>query len=262
MKGPQKTTERLAVYRKDLHAAVAHFLKENVPALSGDLICKPVADEIVKLADHYLPKTDHMRPGQVLWYGIAADETSGYGKKIEDCKVTPVIVDLINDQDIEDYIKKTPKRDRQKNVAVRLHNQAFKQGAVFSYYDSAAIMRLSPSTVGKYIRNYEKETGNLVPRRGNVHDIGPTLTHKRIICIKHLKEGKTVEETARETNHSPEAVVRYTSDFRRIQLCLKEGFDLCKISQTTGLSHSLIEQYVDLIEDKDKVIRNDAELPF
>ena len=27
MKGPQKTTERPAVYRKDLHAAVAHFLK-------------------------------------------------------------------------------------------------------------------------------------------------------------------------------------------------------------------------------------------
>ena len=108
----------------------------------------------------------------------------------------------------------------------------------------------------------EKETGKLVPRRGNVHDIGPTLTHKRIICIEHLKEGKTVEETARETNHSPEAVVRYTSDFRRIHLCLKEGFDLCKISKTTGLSHSLVEQYVDLIENNDKVIENDAELPF
>jgi len=249
--------------RKSFSSALSHFLKTNVPALSGDLICKPVVDKIIEMVDHYLPATDHLRPGQVLWYGVDQSETAGYGKKIEDCKITPVLVDLITDQDIEDCIQKVSKKKRQQKVAVRLHQQAFEQGAVFSYGDSAAIMRLSAGTVGKYIREYEKETGTTVPRRGNVHDLGPTLTHKKIICIKHLVEGKSIETTARETNHSPEAVTRYTNDFRRIQVCLREGWDLGKISQATNLSKALTKQYVDIMEEYGSINDNEFnEIPF
>ena len=232
----------------------------------NDLICKPVVEKIMEMADLFLPATENLRPGQVLWYGIDQSETSGYGKKIEDCKITPVLVDLITEKDIEDCIQKVSKRERQKKVAVRLHQQAYDQGAVFSYGDSAAIMRLSAGTVGTYIREYEKETGNTVPRRGNIHDMGPTLTHKKIICIKHLMEGKSIEVTSRETNHSPEAVTRYTNDFRRIQVCLKEGWELGKISQATGLSKALTKQYIDIMEEHDSIesITDNAndELPF
>ena len=182
-------------------------------------------------------------------YAVDKNETSGYGKKIEECQITPVIVDLITEEDIENYIKNVPKRERQKQVAVRLHQQAYEQGGVFSYADSAAIMRLSPNTVGNYIREYERQTGKLVPRRGNIHDMGPTLTHKRSICIKHLLEGKTVEQTARETRHSPQAVTRYTNDFKRVYCCIKEGWDIKKIAQTTALSKKLVNEYIDLIEN-------------
>lgn len=249
--------------KKSLSSALGHFLKTNVPALSGDLICKPVVDKIIEMVNLYLPATEHLRPGQVLWYGVDQSETAGYGKKIEDCKITPVLVDLITEMDIEDCIQKVSKKERQKKVAVRLHKQAFEQGAVFSYGDSAAIMRLSAGTVGKYIREYEKETDITVPRRGNVHDLGPTLTHKKIICIKHLMEGKSIEVTARETNHSPEAVTRYTNDFRRIQICLREGWELGKISQATNLSKALTKQYIDIMEEYGKINDSESdEIPF
>jgi hypothetical protein len=249
--------------KKTFRSALRHFLKKNVPSLAGDLICGPVVDKVIEMADYYLPATEHLRPGQTLWYAIDKRETSGYGKKIEDCAISPVLVDLITEQDIEDCIQKISKRERQKKVAVRLHRQAYEQGGVFSYGDSASIMRLSPSTIGSYIREYEKETGGIVPRRGNVHDMGPTLTHKKIICIKHLMEGKSVEVTARETNHSPEAVTRYTNDFRRVQVCLKEGWELGKIKQATGLSESLAKQYIDIMEKNDNLKDVDLhEMPF
>jgi len=38
------------------------------------------------------------------------------------------------------------------------------------------------------------------------------LTHKRIICEKHFLEGKSVQQTARETYRSPQAVIRYAND--------------------------------------------------
>jgi AraC-like DNA-binding protein len=255
MKG--KTNNTPPEYRKTFRAALSHFFKENIPALSGNIILTPVVDVILEMIDQYFPPGERLRPGQTLWYGTHVDETSGYGKKVEDCRITPVIVDLVT----EAYVEKVPKRKRQRNVAVRIHNQAFEQGAVFTYSDTAAIMRLSPNTVGKYIREYEKECGVSVPRRGNIHDMGPTLTHKRQICVKHLFEGKTVEETARETNHSPEAVSRYTKDFKRVYTCLKEGWDLGKIKQTTGLSESLSEQYIDMIENQNSLLELE-ELPF
>ena len=172
------------------------------------------------------------------------------------------MLDLISDKDVEDYMNKVPKRQRQQQVAVRLHQQAFQQGGVFSLADSAAIMRLSPNTVGKYLRDDERKTGKNVPRRGNVHDIGPTITHKKTICVKHLMEGKSIEQTARETNHSPDAVSRYTNDFKRVHTCLKEGWDIQKITQATALSKTLVKEYVDLIENNGNVENNHENLPF
>jgi DNA-binding CsgD family transcriptional regulator len=154
---------------------------------------------------------------------------------------------------IEDIMNKLPKRKRQQKVAVRLHNQAYQQNGVLTYADTAAIMRLSPGTVGKYIREYEKEHNIPVPRRGNIHDMGPTLTHKKIICVKHLMEGKTIEITARETNHSTSAVTRYINDFKRVYICLNSGWEYDKIAQATGMSQSLVKEYVDLIESNDNV---------
>ena len=40
-------------------------------------------------------------------------------------------------------------------------------------------MGLTAGTISRYVREHEKETGDLVPRRGTVHDMGPSLTHKR-----------------------------------------------------------------------------------
>lgn len=262
MKGKYKDDTVPSEYRKDLKSALKYFFKENVPALKGDLICEPVVNKVYELVDKYLPVTERMRPGQTLWYAVDTKEISGYGKKIEDCKIVPVIVDLINEEDIERYIKKTPKRKRQTEVAVRIHNQAYEQGGVMTYADTAAIMRLSPNTVGSYIREYEKETGKIVPRRGNVHDMGPTLTHKKEICIKHLWEGKGVEQTAKETLHSPAAVVRYVNDFKRVYTCLKEGWDLSKIKMATGLSESLIKEYSNLMNIKKEEFYEKEKMPF
>jgi hypothetical protein len=89
----------------------------------------------------------------------------------------------------------------------------------------------------------------MVPRRGNIHDMGLTLTHKKIICQKVFGEGKSVEQTARETYHSPAAVVRYVNDFKRVRECLKERMSPKKIAFATGLSLSLTNQYVDMIKE-------------
>lgn len=236
--------------RKTLEGILCHFLEQNCPQLGGRLTVKPVVKELIRLFDEFCPPIDRLKMGQVVWYAVDVNETSGYGKSIDKCKLNAVVLDLINLSDIDDLLAGVNKRERQKKVAARLFEQAYEQGSVLTSSDVAAIMRLAPGTVGKYVREAEKERGKPIPRRGNVHDMGPTLTHKRIICIKCLKEGKTVEITASETNHSPEAVTRYINDFKRVQACLSSGWEIEKISYATGLSKSLTQEYVNLINEE------------
>jgi hypothetical protein len=235
--------------KKGFHHALDNFFAENVPQLGGYLTRKAVVEKIIEMIDSYYPPSERLKMGQMIWFAVHKDEKTGYGKKLESCRQTPVILDVINHADIECLLNNIKKRERQKKVVVRLFRQAYKQDGVLTNADVASIMRLSPATISKYIREYEKDNEVLIPRRGTIHDMGRSLTHKKIICKKYFYEGKSVEITAKETYHSPQAVTRYINDFKRIRECLKAKWGIEKIAYTTGLSKKLTEEYVNMIEN-------------
>lgn len=248
--------------KKTLPAMLDTFFAENCPNLGGALTRRPIVEAIMRLVDECLPPTERLRPGQMVWLAVDEHETAGYGKSIERCRLKPVVMDLIHGGDIEDYIAGVSKMERQTKVAVRLFMQAKEQGGVLSLADAAAMMRLSAPTISKYVRGYEEQHQTVIPRRGTIHDMGPTLTHKRIICQKHCAEGKTIEQTAMETHHSPEAVIRYVGDFRRVQACLLAKWTPEQTAFATGLSLRLVGEYLELLnEDKDENL-NDSDIPF
>jgi uncharacterized protein DUF1670 len=237
--------------RKNFPAALGHFLEEQCPSLRGKLIRDRIVQAIIELFEKFYPPTERMKMGQVLWYAIDVNETAGYGKRIEDCKIQPVILNLIHEMDIDNLLLGMKKKQRQSCVIMRLFKKAFNQNAVLTQADVGSLMRLSPGTISRYVREYEKETGETVPRRGTIHDMGRSVTHKRIICVKHFKEGKTIGETSRETYHSPAAVTRYINDYKRVRECLKSHWQTEKIAFATGLSISLTKEYVDLINSNE-----------
>ncbi len=133
-------------------------------------------------------------------------------------------------------------------AAVRLFEQAKDQGGVFTGVDVATMMRLSPATISNYIRDWEKQNQCSVPRRGTIHDMGRSVTHKKQICYKIIVEGKSIEQTARETNHSPEAITRYVKDYKRILACQSQGLTPKDTAFVAKVSENLIYEYVSLIE--------------
>ncbi|MBK8093895.1 MAG: DUF1670 domain-containing protein [Verrucomicrobiaceae bacterium] len=60
------------------------------------------------------------------------------------------------------------------------------------------LLKLSPSTVDIYRREWEDEHQRMLPTRGSIHDMGTTLTHKKIILQKLIFEGKNVQTVCRE----------------------------------------------------------------
>ena len=246
MKGA-KTDPRTVSARKDLHAVLGNFFAEQLPQM-GSVTREPFVNAVIALFDEYCPPATRMKAGQVLWYAVDEKETAGYGKRIEDCDLVPVTLDLFNREDKERIESGMKRRDRSLHTAARLFNQAYQQHGVLTLQDAADMMRVSVGTMGKYVRDYERSFNEILPRRGTIHDMGPTLTHKRIICHKHIVEGKSIEQTAREAKHSASAVTRYVKDYKRVLTCWKEEMEPEKIRNATGLSKSLIKEYLDLID--------------
>ena len=248
MKG-KRSTDTPSYAKKGFRAALDTFFARHVPQLGGNLTRQAVVKEIQGMVQKFFPPTDRLTMGQMIWYAVDEKEKAGYGKSIEQCEQRPVIVDVIHETDIEALLQGVKKRERQKRVTARLFNQAYEQGGVLTNADVGAILRLSPATISRYVREHEKETEKVLPRRGTVHDMGRAVTHKRIICKKHFLEGKSIEQTARETYHSPQAVARYANDFKRVRECLKAKWSIEKTAYTTGLSQSLTEEYVELMNE-------------
>ncbi len=75
-------------------------------------------------------------------------------------------------------------RDVKKEAVARLCLQAYEPGGCITATELAVLLKMSPATDGKYIFRFEGEHGVVLTRRGTIHDMGPTLTHKKIIIEK------------------------------------------------------------------------------
>lgn len=75
------------------------------------------------------------------------------------------------------------------------------QDGVLNQADVSLLIGVSAGIIGKDIREFQLERGVILPYRGTIHDIGPTLTHKKIIIQQFVRNVPT-PEIARRTSHS------------------------------------------------------------
>jgi Protein of unknown function (DUF1670) len=235
--------------RKTFRSALCHLLQVEFPATFGPMITDLFAEKIDELYERFHPPRSRFRPGQVLWTGVAIDDPPSRHKRIEDTRLVPVILDLVTVQDIEQMQIKGRGIPVRLAKIVRLFEQAHEQGAVLGHADVSLLLNMSISRISTHVLSRERETGTLIPRRGTVHDMGRSVTHKAIICYKSLVEKKPTSQVAQETYHSAEDVEHYVQCFRRIQLCRDKGLSPDQIAQATGHSLALVQEYLELMEE-------------
>jgi hypothetical protein len=235
--------------RKTFASALSQFFEEQCPQMGGQLTRELLVNKIQELVEEFYPPNTHLRMGQIMWPAVDENETAAYGKTIEKTRLKPVFVDMIAPEDIEAILKGEKRKAIRQRAAVRLFNQAKEQEGVFTGMDVATMMRLSPATIYRYAREWEKQNNKIVPRRGTIHDMGRSVTHKRQICYKVIVEGKGIETVARETGHSPEAITRYVKDYKRILTCLHQGLTPKDTSFVAKVSENLVYEYISLIQE-------------
>lgn len=234
---------------KTFEGALGSFIATECPQIGGHLTRRTLVQAISQLVGAHFPASTHTAQGQMRWTAVHKDEKSSYGKTIGQSRLTPVVLDLLPHGEVAARAEGAKLREVKKDAVARLFTQAYEQDGVLTNTEVALLLKLSPGTVCAYRREWEQTHGRMLPTRGSIHDMGPTLTHKKIILQKLIFEGKTVQAVCRETDHSPEAVLRYATNFKQVLMCKGKGLDVTQTGFATKLSPRLIEEHLALIEE-------------
>jgi hypothetical protein len=228
-----------------LKPAIVNFFEREFCGMFGPVVRENIADALIDLFNSLCPESSRLKPGQIVWNALDKRTRADSEKR----RYKPVILSLVTDDEVSMFEKGSSVSTIRKNVMARMIKEAYQQGAVLSTRDLSLLLIFSASALSHQRIEYEKEHNTVLPHTGVIHDMGTTLTHKRIIIYKHVVEKKDPSIVARETNHSQLAVDKYLKDFNRVKTLVNDNKDINFIHHTTNISRQVIQQYLQIINN-------------
>jgi hypothetical protein len=242
---PTSVKKYSSAHDRFLKPAIVNFFEREFCGMFGPVVRENIADALIDLFVSLCPESSRLKPGQLVWNALDK-RTRGDS---DNRRYKPVILSLVNDDDVSMFEKGSSVSMIRKNVMARMIREAFQQGAVLSTRDLSLLL-VSPAAYLSQLRiEYEQEHKIILPHTGVIHDMGTTLTHKRIIVYKHVVEKKDPAIVARETNHSQKAVDKYIKDFYRVKTLVNDKKDVEFIHHTTNIARHVINQYLQIINN-------------
>jgi hypothetical protein len=228
-----------------LKPAIVNFFEREFCGMFGPVVRENIADALIVLFNSLCPESSRLKPGQIIWNALDKRTRADSPKR----RYKPVILSLVTDDEVSMFEKGSSISEIRKNVMARMIEEAYKQEAVLSTRDLSLLLVTGAAYLSQLRIQYEKETKKILPHTGVIHDMGTTLTHKRIIIYKHVVEKKDPSVVARETNHSQPAVDKYLKDFNRIKTLVNDNKDINFIHHTTNIAKPVIKQYLQIINN-------------
>ena len=248
MKPPRSVTVYGPMKQKTYETAMFDMIRTEFGYIGGPGILTLFVRKIVELNNEYYLPEHYIKPGQMRWVAVKVGQKYGRGKTMREMKLVPITLTIINEEDLDNaYNGMTVKELREKLIR-RMHHEAREQGGVLTEADTALLLRTSRTRISDQIVAYEKRTGEIIPRCGTEMDMGKTLTHKKL-AFHNFKKKMSTAENARSISHTPESVDRYIKDGTRVEKLLTAGYELWDIAYLTGLSLSLVNEYVEIVNE-------------
>jgi hypothetical protein len=224
-----------------LKPMIVNFLVHELRYL-GPITAANVADELICIFEENVPQTDKLKHGQMLWNALDKNTRGDSIKR----KYKSVILSVVTDEDVTLFEQGKPINDIRKQVIARIMKEAYQQGGILSTRDVGLILSKDSAGISQARIQYETEKQTVLPHPGVLHDMGSTITHKRMIVYKYVIEKKATNIIALETNHSQRAVDHYIRDYNRIKILLEDNKDLMYIHLATKIAKPVIKQYQDI----------------
>lgn len=243
-----------SIGKRTFASGVVHLLETEYGFLGGRRVMQLLAEDIEGLVEAFYPPSTRAESGSLIW-SCTADEgkKAEPGKKTEEYQTVTVVLPLVAAEDLASRTQgHTPAeqrpertRQRQQQQVVRLIQSAYKQGGLLTLAELSVMVNLGYEKVRQYVRDWEEETGELLPLKGYQMDQGSRPTHKKEI-IRLFEQGKEPPDVARETKHNLKSVERYLKDYERVKLLLKQGVPVYNIGSLIGRGQHVVQEYVEI----------------
>ena len=235
---------------KTLANVLCHLFATEFGYENKVIFAEAMIERILETIDAFVKPASLLEPGQMLWMAVTNDGSKHTFKPMKEIPQVPVILDLVTDKDLqaltdgEDFIVVRRRRH------ARLLNQAYGQGGALAHTDLSVITLSSEGQVTRDIAHIQQAQDCLLPHRGTVHDVGPTLSHK-VEVARLLEAGYLEPEIGAKLSpvHNLRSVERYAQTYKNVMKLLERGFAPTEISGILCLSNRLLESYVEIVND-------------
>jgi hypothetical protein len=234
----------------DTKSLTSAWKKANEQELFNNLkidygFSQALARSLVQLMhDHIETNYGNLRgDSQVIYHAVSIQEPPG--KPIDRLRLVPVTL-TTSDPDDAVVLRERGVTGLRKHKLLRLANEAYDQGGLLIQEDLALLLTTSIRTIQRDMQEMRQQ-GIVVPTRGEIQDIGPTVSHKTKIIELYLK-GYEYTEIEQRTRHTGEAIKRYISGFSKVVLLSNQGYSVIQIRELTNSSEKVITEYLALYE--------------
>jgi hypothetical protein len=244
--------EQTRINKRNLADVLVHKFLTEYGYDHGPVIARAIVDDLLVTLQQAYP--DQVPPKTITWLAVRRDKR-GHRKGLTSGDLIPIRLGVVSDAEVKLLTDPALGNDQRRRARpafnkarfVRWCHEAYQQGAVLTHLDLSLLSGLSTGYISYMLRQHEAETGEIVPTRGTVHDIGPAVTHKAEVirrCLRH----ELPAQIARAINHSQEAVDRYIADYQKIRL-LAQKFPATELPTLSGLTASVVRQYLALLQE-------------
>ena len=227
------------------HQFVTEFGFENKVPIADVMI-----ERILDTIESFLQPYCFLRPGQLVWTAVQNDGRKHTFRSMKQTPQVPVILDLVTDEDLQALADGEDFRTVRRRRHARLLEQTFAQGGVLAQSDLSTITLVGDGTVSVDVAHFQQTNNCLLPYRGSVQDIGPTMSHK-VEVARLLEAGHLEPEICRMLTpvHNLRSVERYAQSYKNVLKLLDGGFAPKEIGGILSLSDRLVRSYLEIVNE-------------
>ena len=233
---------------RDLRTLLLNKFLQEYGYERGKVVAKQIVEDILNTIRDLIPEfSGHGTSFSIIGVHREATPSRHRNLRLEETAMAAANLNLATSHEKRevDEGRTTPSKLR-KVRAIRFFQEAAEQDVLLTNLEVAFYLGCSPGTVGKWVREYQERTQTLVPTRGNLHDLGSGITHKRQIITLYL-QGKAPSEIRRQTQHSLRAIDRYIKGFETVRRLSQREPDRDMLARLSGMGRKLVLEYLELL---------------
>jgi hypothetical protein len=249
-KGTHRARNFSPLQDKSLANVLCHLFVTEFGYENKVIFAEAMIERILETIEAFVKPAFLLKPGQMLWMAVPDDGRKHAFKPMKEIPQVPVVLDLLTDGDLQALADGDDLSTIRRRRHARLLDQAYDQGGALAHTDLSAITLTSESVVGADVVQVQQAEERLLPHRGTVHDVGPTLSHKTEVA-RLLEKGFFEPDIGRKLSpvHNLRSVERYAQVYKNVIKLLERGFAPGEISGILSISQRLVESYIAIVNE-------------